>query len=69
MDFTKGMKCPNCDNHNSFYGGHFGGGVNTTNYNCGCGFSAILVINWKQQWESFEIRGVRAKGCMDDDEI
>ena len=61
MDFTKGMECPNCGNKQSFHGGHFGGGVNSVNYSCSCGFSATLLINWKNEWEGFEVKGIKRK--------
>ena len=60
MDFRKGMECPNCGKKSPFRGGYFGACVNSTNFNCDCGFSAVLLINWKQEWEGFEIKGIRA---------
>lgn len=59
MDFTKGMLCPNCGEHAHFRGGTFGSGVNSVNFKCDCGFSAILLINHKHEWDHFEIKGVR----------
>ena len=61
MDLTYGMDCPGCGKHNSFMGGHFGGGVNSTNYNCDCGFSAVLLINYNHQWDHFEVKGIPAE--------
>lgn len=44
MDLTKGMECPNCGGHADFIGGSFGGGINSTNAVCNCGFKAWIII-------------------------
>jgi len=59
MDFTKGMKCPNCNEENYFHGGNFGGSIESVNYTCECGFSAVLIINWQNQYDGFEIKGIK----------
>jgi len=50
MDLTKGMECPSCGIKSSFMGGSFGGGINTTNFKCECGFTAFIVIT-KDEFE------------------
>jgi len=47
MNLTKGMGCPNCGNHARFQGGSFGGGINSTNAVCDCGFQAWIIIKRK----------------------
>lgn len=47
MDFTKGLECPNCGQHTGFKGGNIGGGINSTNIKCDCGFSAWVIITRK----------------------
>ena len=55
MDFTIGMNCPSCKKLNKFSGGQFGKiSCNTVNYNCQCGFSAVLIIPNKG-YERFKI--------------
>lgn len=44
MNLTKGMKCPNCGGHADFRGGRFGGGINSVNAVCDCGFKAWIII-------------------------
>ena len=60
-DLTKGMDCPCCDRHNSFLGGHFGGMVETTNYSCLCGFTAILVLTNFNKYDSYKIEAMEEK--------
>lgn len=59
MDFTMGMKCPGCKKHRNFHGGNFGGAIGSVNFNCDCGFSAILVIANKK-FDHYEIKGIPA---------
>jgi len=44
LDLTKGMECPCCGIKKPFQGGSFGGGTNTTNFVCDCGFTAWIII-------------------------
>jgi len=44
MNLTKGLPCPRCDSKARFQGGSFGGGINTTNIVCDCGFSAWVIF-------------------------
>ena len=44
MDLTKGMECPRCGEKKPFQGGSFGGGLNSTNFNCDCGFTAWILM-------------------------
>jgi hypothetical protein len=65
MNFTYGMKCPGCGEHNQFLGGSFGSPITTVNYNCDCGFSACLAvprkgfrltIGWEEEKRRSEIK-------------
>lgn len=44
MNMTKGLPCPCCDKTARFQGGTFGGGINTTNIVCDCGFNAWVIL-------------------------
>ena len=57
MDFTMGMRCPGCKKENKFLGGCIGGSITQVNYNCECGFSAILLVPTKGY--DIEYRGIK----------
>jgi hypothetical protein len=44
MDLRLGMICPSCKKQNGFDGGCFGGPITQINYNCSCGFNAVMLV-------------------------